>query len=106
MKSDEFDSKVIDVINSFGNNPNIKYNLYPTREDEGNCNSSSSTILLKAGVSKETIEEIGEGMKGIHWGFSSTAKPWTKEEQEAAIENERTKHVEENNRLDTLQKTL
>ena len=31
---------------------------------------------------------------------------WTKEEQEAAIENERTKHVEENNRLDTLQKTL
>ena len=106
MKSDEFDSKVIDVINSFGNNPNIKYNLYPTREDEGNCNSSSSTILLKAGVSKETIEGIGEGMKGIHWGFSSTAKPWTEEEQEAAIENEGTKRVEENNRLDTLQKTL
>ena len=106
MKSDEFDSKVIDVINSFGNNPNIKYNLYPTREDEGNCNSSSSTILLKAGVSKETIEEIGEGMKGFHWGFSSTAKPWTEEEQEAAIENEGPKRVEENNRLDTLQKTL
>ena len=106
MKSDEFDSKVIDVINSFGNNPNIKYNLYPTREDEGNCNSSSSTILLKAGVSKETVEEIGEGMKGFHWGFSSTAKPWTEEEQEAAIENEGTKRVEENKRLDTLQKTL
>lgn len=45
-------------------------------------------------------------MKGIHWGFSSTAKPWTKEEQETAIEEENIRRVEENKRLDTLQKTL
>ena len=51
MTSDVFDSKVVDVINEFGNNPNIKYTLNPINTDEGNCNSSTSTILIKSGVS-------------------------------------------------------
>ena len=87
----EWDQKPVPMI--------LKYSLNPTAKDEGNCNSSSSTILIKAGVSKEVIEEIEGKMQGIHWGFSSTAKPWTKEEQKKAVE-------EENKRLDALQKSL
>lgn len=106
MTSDMFDSKVVDAINEFGNDPNIKYNLNPTNEDEGNCNSSSSTILKKAGVSNEVIEDIKDNMKGIHWGFSSTPKPWTKTEQKNAVEKENQRRIEENKRLDALLKSL
>jgi hypothetical protein len=106
MKSDDFDSKVVDVINEFGNDPNIKYNLNPTDKDEGNCNSSSSTILKKAGVSNGVIEDIKDNMKGIHWGFSSTPKPWTKTEQKNAVEEESQRRIEENKRLDALLKSL
>ena len=106
MTSDEFDSKVVDVINEFGNNPAIKYNLNPTNEDEGNCNSSSSTILIKSGVTKEKMDEIEDRMKGIHWGFSSTPKPWTTTEQKNAVEEERRKRIEENERLNALLNSL
>lgn len=58
MTSDDFDNKIIDVAKSFGNNENIKYSIIPTKETEGNCNTSTSTILLKAGVPKETIRGI------------------------------------------------
>ena len=52
---------------------------------QGNCNTSSSTILLKSGVSKETIEKIREQIPGIKTGFDSETKPWTSEEQKKAI---------------------
>jgi RHS repeat-associated protein len=106
MTSDMFDSKVVDAINEFGNDPNIKYNFNPTNEDEGNCNSSSSTILKKAGVSNEVIEDIKDNMKGICWGFSSTPKPWTKTEQKNAVEEESQRRIEENKRLNALLKSL
>ena len=46
MSSEQFDQKVIDVANSFGNNPDIKYSAIPTSSTEGNCNTSTSTILI------------------------------------------------------------
>lgn len=106
MTSDEFDARVIDVIHNFGNNPRIKYKLNPTDKDEGNCNSSSSTILLKAGVSGEDVERIGNKLKGIHWGFSSKPKPWTAAEQSKAVKEEDRHREEENKRLDALQQSL
>ena len=106
MTTDEFDSKVVEVINEFGNNQNIKYNFNPTCKDEGNCNSSTSTILLKAGVSTEKIDEIKGNMKGINWGFSSTAKPWTATEQKEAVEEENRRRNEKNRRLDALSNSL
>ena len=86
MTQEQFDQKVIDVANSFGNNPDIDYSLNPTNIYEGNCNSSSSTILLKSGVSKEDVEKLKKQLPGISWGFSSTEKPWTAEEQQKAVE--------------------
>jgi hypothetical protein len=59
----------------------------PTNDIQGNCNSSSSTILLKSGVSKETVNQIGEQIPGIKTGFDSEAKPWTSEEQKEAIKD-------------------
>ena len=106
MSSDEFDTKVINTINSFGNNSKIKYNLNPTEETEGNCNSSSSTILILSGVPKETVEQIGDKMQGINWGFSSKPKPWTYMEQEKAADNKTKRSMEEKERIDALQKAL
>ena len=56
MSEEEFDKRVIDAANSFGNNPRIHYDILTPEGDEitGNCNSSSSTILSKAGVSDQT----------------------------------------------------
>jgi len=60
--------------------------LNPKEEYEGNCNSSSATILIKSGVSKETIKQIKKQLPGISWGFEPEAKPWTSEEQQKAVE--------------------
>ena len=89
MTSEEFDQKVMDVANSFGNEEGITYFLNPLSNTTGNCNSSTSTILIKAGVSSEQINEIDKQIPGIHWGFSDKPKPWTSDEQKAAIESER-----------------
>ena len=111
LTSDEFDQKIVDVINSFGNNPNVKYSLNPTKDTEGNCNSSSSTILNKAGVPAEEINQIrkqSEEKGNIFWGFSSTPKPWTKEEQKQAVQrkDKADKDSERIRRYETLQNAL
>ena len=86
VSSDEFDNEVIRVAESFGNNPNITYNFAPTSELQGNCNSSTSTILIKSGTSEKEMERIKNKIPGLSWGFSTkTAKPWTKEEQNTAV---------------------
>ena len=89
MTSEEFDQNVIDVANSFGNNDGITYFMLPTNQTEGNCNTSTSTILIKAGVSSEQIREIKEQIPGISSGFSDKPKPWTKEEQKSAVERKK-----------------
>ena len=87
MSSSEFDEKVISVAESFGNNEGISYNALPSRIDitQGNCNTSTSTILLKSGISPEQIKKIKEKIPGISYGFDTQMRPWTKEEQEDAV---------------------
>ena len=85
MTIDEFDNKVIEVGNSFRNNPNISYYMIPSKLTEGNCNTSTSTILLKSGVSKQIIEDIKEMIPGIRIGFESILRPWTALEQKKAV---------------------
>lgn len=86
MTNDEFDNKVIQVAKSFGNNKNIRYNILPTKEIEGNCNTSTSTILIKSGVEPQEMKRIRSLIPGFPCGFSIRyAKPWTYEEQDEAV---------------------
>lgn len=86
MTNDEFDNKVIQVAKSFGNNKNIRYNIWPTNEIEGNCNTSTSTILIKSGVEPQEMKRIRSLIPGFPYGFSIRyAKPWTYEEQDEAV---------------------
>ena len=85
MTQDEFDQKVIDVANSFGNNPEIGYLVAPLTRTKGNCNSSTSTILLKSGVSKSFIRYLQDEIPDLHWGFETSPKPWTEKEQRDAV---------------------
>ena len=85
MTVEEFDKRVIEVAKSFGNNPKIKYFLSPISELQGNCNTSTSTILHKAGVSDEHIKEIGKQLPGLANGFCSY-RPWTSDEQRKAVD--------------------
>ena len=59
----------------------------------GNKSLLLSTILYKAGISKEILEIIKDNMKGITWGFGNV-KPWTKEEQDKAVKKEEEKQEE------------
>ena len=82
---EEFDNAVIETSKTFGDVPGIQYSLFPGDDETlGNCNTSSTTLLLKAGASKEQINTIESQMSGWHWGFG-TEKPWTFEEQNNAI---------------------
>lgn len=106
MTQEEFDEKVIATAKNFGNVEGIQYCLYPgNNETQGNCNTSSTTLLIKAGVSKEQITEIEKKMEGIHWGFGDI-KPWTKEEQENAVKDRKQQAKESIDRNEALQKSL
>ena len=90
MSVEEFDRKVINVARSFGNNPNIEYFMLPGNDPtQGNCNTSSSTILHKAGVSNQQIKALRAEIPGIVSGFGSY-RPWTASEQKAAIDERNT----------------
>ena len=90
MTEDEFDKKVINEAKMFGNENNFRYSIIPTKDNEGNCNTSSSTILYKAGVSIEQLNDYRKGIRGIVTGFG-TIKAWTKNEQKRAIKNQEFK---------------
>ena len=80
---------MVSVAKSFGNVSGIEYSLYPgTDETSGNCNTSSTTLLSKAGVSDKQIHAIKKKMAGICWGFGSK-KAWTKEEQTKAVQDKK-----------------
>jgi hypothetical protein len=67
----------------------------------GNCNTSSSTILIKSGVGEEEMKSLERNIKGINTGFLiTTPKPWTKKEQEKALEER--KKIDESNSLKAL----
>ena len=89
VTEEEFDKKVIEVAKSFGNNIGIRYFFIPTKPTEGNCNTSSSTILLKSGISEEEANNIEKQIPGLDNGFSKYPKPWTEDEQEKAVKEEK-----------------
>ena len=105
MSQEDFDRKVIEVAESFGEQEGIEYSLLPWQNTEGNCNSSTSTILVKAGVDRDAIDEIGENMPGINWGFGNV-KPWTKEEQSEAIRIQQEKSHQRSILNETLEQSL
>jgi len=87
MTSEQFDKKVISTAESFGNNPNVTYVLNGGGETGGNCNTSTSTILSKAGTDEKTISDTKSKIPGVVWGFGDI-KPWTATEQKAAVQKE------------------
>ena len=56
---------------------------------QGNCNTSSSTIFHKAGVSNQQIKALRAEIPGIVGGFGSY-RPWIASEQKAAIDERNT----------------
>ena len=89
MSESDFDNVVAGVAKSFGNNSGITYFLAPSTADmtKGNCNTSTSTILLKSGVSQERTKSIAKEIPGISYGFSTSARPWTEHEQAEAVKS-------------------
>ena len=89
MSEMEFDNNVIKAANSFYEDSNVRYDILSPSEslDTGNCNSSTSTLLNKAGISKEKIDEIKENIPGNSYGFGDI-KPWTKEEKDKLEKND------------------
>ncbi|MDE6695409.1 MAG: hypothetical protein K2K25_00855 [Muribaculaceae bacterium] len=86
LSSDDFDNAVIEVANSYGDQEGITYHFATSSETTGNCNTSTSTILFKAGVSKENLSKIRSKIPGLDWGFGDI-KPWTDTEQINALKN-------------------
>ena len=90
MTMDEFDKSVINSAAEFSDNMEMKYRIIPIGETEGNCNTSTTSLLKNAGVSDKEIKRIGSDIKGKKTGFG-TYKPWTDEERQRAIEKEEEK---------------
>ena len=81
MTSDEFDKAVINAASEFRDNTEIKYRIIPTNSTEGNCNTSTTTLLKKAGVSDGEINRIKNQIPEFKTGFGDV-KPWSDEEQQ------------------------
>ena len=80
MTQEQFENSIRGNAKAFANDKNVTYFIYPYQENTGNCNSSTSTLLLKSGVSGEEIDRIGSLIPGIVWGWSSKSKAWSKPE--------------------------
>ena len=95
MSESEFDDAVINSARQFRDNKTIKYRIVPTSENEGNCNTSTTSLLKNAGVNEQEIDRIDSEVSGIDIGFGTT-KPWTKEQRKSAEawEKERMKMSE------------
>ena len=83
MSESQFDNAVINSAKEFHGNKTIKYRIVPLRESEGNCNSSTTSLLKNAGVDDKEIDRIGTNISGISIGFGSV-KPWTEEQRKTA----------------------
>ena len=101
MTVEQFDEMVIKTGNSFGNNPNITYCLEPFEQTQGNCNSSSSTLLYNAWVPLSRIKDLRKQISGLVWGFGDI-KPWTVEEQSKAVQRQREFDQLRNEMMDTI----
>lgn len=84
MTSDEFDKAVINAASEFRDNTEIKYRIIPTNSTEGNCNTSTTTLLKKAGVSDGEINRIKNQIPKFKTGFGDV-KPWSDEERKEAL---------------------
>ena len=91
MSEKQFDAKIDEAAKQFEGNTEIKYNIVTLSDITGNCNTSTTTLLNKAGVSDETIKDLKKEIKGNAYGFGQT-RPWTKEEREKAKEKEKKEH--------------
>ena len=77
-------TKTTDVYaKQFRDNKTVKYRIVPTSETEGNCNSSTTSLLFNAGVNEQEIQRIDSEVSGIDIGFG-VVKPWTKEQRKEA----------------------
>ncbi len=93
LSMEEFDQRVIDAAESFGNNPDIKYHVTTVDATTGNCHTSTTTILSKAGLGSQELEDVEWQIPGLNWGFEDV-KPWTAEEQKAAVDTKKQKTEE------------
>ena len=82
MTESKFDNAVIKSAKQFRGNKTVMYRIIPLGKSEGNCNTSTTSLLENAGVDKTEIDRIDSKVSGIDIGFGST-KPWTKEQREA-----------------------
>lgn len=83
MTESEFDDMVINSAKKFRGNKTVMYRIIPFGETEGNCNSSTTTLLKNSGVDDEEINRIESNLSGIHIGFGKV-NPWTTEQRENA----------------------
>lgn len=72
------DKAVIRTAYDFCDNTEIKYRVIPIGSTEGNCNTSTTTLLKKAGVSDDEINRIKNKIPDVKSGFGEV-KPWTDE---------------------------
>ena len=83
MTEEQFDNAVINSAKQFRGNKTVKYRIMPLGETEGNCNSSTTSLLKNAGVNDDEIDRIDSEVPGIDSGFGNV-KPWTEEQRKAA----------------------
>ena len=98
MTSDEFDDAVIKSAAEFKGNTEIKYRVIPLEETEGNCNTSTTSLLKNAGVSKTELNRIGKNIKGIKIGFGST-KAWNLKQRKEVVRKKDKNKAELNESL-------
>ena len=97
MTSSEFDQAVINSAKDFEGNTEIKYNITAHGYDQGNCNSSTTSLLKNAGTSNKELKNIENQIPGIKWGFGNN-KPWTKKEREK-VKKEQEQKIKQNESL-------
>ena len=103
IDSKAFDKLVIETAKQFDGNKEIKYNVVTNSEETGNCNTSTTTLLIKSGVSIEQIEKIGKQIDGYPGGWGKI-RPWSEEERKKVVKEKESYNKQLMNAIENLYK--
>jgi len=91
---EEFIHDVVDAIDSYDKTDMLRYNFIPFFKAEGNCNTSTSTVLSLSGVPMEEIKQMKRRIRGFKTGFGFPPKPWKLTDRRSAIERQSKRAIE------------
>ncbi|MBQ0048352.1 MAG: hypothetical protein KBT33_12775 [Prevotellaceae bacterium] len=90
---EQFIHDLIEAIDQYDATDMLRYNFIPLLHAEGNCNTSTSTILQRSGVPMSFIHKMNRSIFAFNTGFAFRPKPWTLSERRTVLQRHNSRPI-------------